>query len=204
MPTALRHRARRRPDYAMIASFIAPGSRVLDLGCGDGQLLVELSQQKGCQVRGIEINARFVAEAIHNGIPVYNGDMLEGMGHYRDHSFDVVVLSQTLQQTLDPQAVLREMLRIGERAIVSFPNFGLFKTRLQLLFSGRMPRHEFLPYTWYETPNVHLCTVKDFYDLCSDMDLEVTREVFLSPSGKRLPHRLANLFAGLAIFELQS
>ena len=137
-----RPRQRRRPDHELIATFIPAGSRVLDLGCGDGQLLSDLVAHKNCVVRGIEINEQYVREAIHNGVPVYHGDMLEGMGFYRDGSFDVVVLSQTLQQTLYPQQVMKEMLRVGNSAVVSFPNFGLLKTRLQLLFSGRMTRHE--------------------------------------------------------------
>ncbi|MHB9034989.1 MAG: methionine biosynthesis protein MetW [Anaerolineae bacterium] len=195
-------RFRRRPDYELIASFIPNGSRVLDLGCGDGQLLRELAAQRQCMVRGIEINDHYVSEAIHNGVPVYHGDMLEGMGFYRSGSFDVVVLSQTLQQTLHPPLVLKEMLRVGSNAIVSFPNFGLLKTRLQLLFTGRMPRHEFLPYTWYETPNVHLCTITDFRELCAQEQLLIKREVFLSPSGKRLQAWNAYWLAGLAIFEL--
>jgi methionine biosynthesis protein MetW len=197
------YRPRRRPDYDLIASFIPSGSRVLDLGCGDGQLLSELAVQKGCTVRGIEINEQSVAEAIHNGIAVYHGDMLEGMGFYRDGSFDVVVLSQTLQQTLNPPRVLKEMLRVGDSAIVSFPNFGLLKTRLQLLLSGRMPRHDFLPYTWYETPNVHLCTITDFRELAGIENLTIRREVFLTPGGKRVRAWNANWAAGLAIFELE-
>jgi len=197
-----RPRQRRRPDHELIASFIPAGSRVLDLGCGDGELLSILEHSKNCDIRGIEINELYVREAIHNGVPVYHGDMLEGMSFYRDGSFDVVVLSQTLQQTLDPKRVLSEMLRVGSNAIVSFPNFGLLKTRLQLLFSGRMPRHEFLPYTWYETPNVHLCTITDFRELCSKENLIIKNEVFLSPRGNRLRAWNANWLAGLAIFEL--
>ncbi|MCE5260023.1 MAG: methionine biosynthesis protein MetW [Chloroflexi bacterium] len=195
-------RQRRRPDHELIAAFVPEGSRVLDLGCGDGQLLSDLAAHKNCVIRGIEINELYVREAIHNGVPVYHGDMLEGMGFYRDGSFDVVVLSQTLQQTLHPQQVLKEMLRVGDNAIISFPNFGLLKTRLQLLLSGKMPRHEFLPYTWYDTPNVHLCTITDFRELCMMDDLLIRHEVFLSPQGTRLHAWVANWLAGLAIFEV--
>jgi len=202
MSTQTHRRPRRRPDYDLIASFIPEGSRVLDLGCGDGQLLEILAQRKKCLVRGIEIDEGHVSEAIRHGVPVFHGDMLEGMGYYRDGSFDVVVLSQTLQQTLNPPQVLREMLRVGHNAIVSFPNFGLLKTRLQLLFSGRMPRHEYLPYTWYETPNVHLCTITYFKQLCTQEHLRIQREIYLAPRGQRLPAVLANSLAGLAIFEL--
>jgi methionine biosynthesis protein MetW len=197
-----RQRYIRRPDYELIASLVPDGSRVLDLGCGDGQLLIELAANKNCKVRGIEINEQNVSEAIHRGVPVYHGDMIEGMGFYREGSFDMVVLSQTLQQTLSPPLVLREMLRVGSSAIVSFPNFGLLQTRMQLLLTGRMPRHELLPYTWYATPNVHLCTVTDFRELCASDGLYIQREIFLAPSGRRVGARSANWRAGLAIFQL--
>lgn len=200
--TIPRQRSKRRPDIELIASLVPDGSRVLDLGCGDGQLLMDLAANKGCVVRGIEINEQNVSEAIHHGVPVFHGDMVEGMGFYREGSFDVVVLSQTLQQTLNPPFVLKEMLRVGRSAIVSFPNFGLLHTRLQLLLTGRMPRHELLPYTWYATPNVHLCTVTDFRELCVGEGLVIQREIFLSPNGCRLGAWSANWRAGLAIFEL--
>lgn len=197
-----RQRLKRRPDIELIASLVPDGSRILDLGCGDGQLLMDLAANKRCMVRGIEINEQMVTKAIHHGVPVFHGDMMEGMGFYREGSFDVVVLSQTLQQTLHPPLVLNEMLRVGKSAIVSFPNFGLLHTRLQLLFSGRMPRHELLPYTWYATPNVHLCTVTDFRELCASEGLTIQRETFLSPGGRHVNPWSANWRAGLAIFEL--
>ncbi|NLE45531.1 MAG: methionine biosynthesis protein MetW, partial [Chloroflexi bacterium] len=197
-----RQETKRRPDHQLIESFIPDGSRVLDLGCGDGLLIADLAANKGCQVRGIEINEEAVLKCVGRGMPVYHGDMMEGMAFYRDGSFDVVVLSQTLQQTVDPPGVIDEMLRVGRRAIISFPNFGYWRTRLQLLLSGRMPRHELLPYAWYDTPNVHLCTVADFRELCDERHLTRIREVFLLPAGRPI-RTLPNWRAGLAIFEVE-
>ena len=170
-------RRRRRLDYELIESMIPAGSRVLDLGCGDGQLLADLARNKGCQGRGIEIDEQAVLACIQRGVAVYHGDMVEGMAYYHDQSFDVVILSQTLQQASDPALVMQEMLRVGERAIISFPNFGYWRVRLQLLLNGRMPETDQLPYSWYNTPNVHLCTVADFRALCDQLGLEQSREI---------------------------
>jgi methionine biosynthesis protein MetW len=129
--------------------------------------------------------------------------MMEGMAMYHDRTFDVVVLSQTLQQTADPVGVIREMLRVGETAIISFPNFGHWRVRLQLLLSGRMPRNPLLPYTWYNTPNVHLCTVADFRELCAREGLEAMSEILLMPPDRRIGSFLGNWRAGQAIFQLR-
>jgi len=196
-------RTKRRPDYDLIEGLVPQGSRVLDLGCGDGRLLEQLENNKGCRGYGIEINDQMVSECLARGVAVYHGDMVEGMGHFGDGVFDVVILSQTLQQTAAPLVVIREMLRVGRSAIISFPNFGYWRTRLQLLLSGRMPRHDLLPYTWYETPNVHLCTVADFCDLCDQQDLRRVVQIFLAPPDRRISRFLANWRAGLAIFEVE-
>ena len=194
---------KRRLDYELIEGMVPGGSRVLDLGCGDGQLLEALSTRKKCQGYGIEIDDHLVTACLRRGVAVYHGDMLEGIEHMGDGSFDLVILSQTLQQSADPLRVVREMLRVGTSAIISFPNFGYWRTRLQLFLRGHMPRHELLPYTWYNTPNVHLCTVADFRDLCADEGLIRVTEVFLTPPDKRIGSVLANWRAGLAIFEVR-
>ncbi len=193
---------KRRLDYALISELVPYGSRVLDLGCGDGQLLWDLRTNRNCDVRGIEIDETHVRNCILRGLPVYHGDMLEGLQHYRNKSFDLVILSQTLQQTADPVRVIHGMLRVGKRAIISFPNFGWWRTRLQLLFTGHMPRHRLLPYEWYNTPNVHLCTISDFATLCRQEGLEVLHEIFIAPPDRRIGPFLANWRAGLAILEL--
>jgi methionine biosynthesis protein MetW len=194
---------RPRLDYTLIGALVPAGARVLDLGCGDGQLLADLIQQKGCEGRGIEIDERAVVDCVRRGVPVYHGDMLEGMSFYDAHSFDVVILSQTLQQTRDPVRVIDEMLRVGETAIISFPNFGHWSVRLQLLFNGRMPCNDMLPYQWYNTPNVHLCTVADFDQLCEEQDLERAHEIFLAPHSRRISPLWANWRAGLAIVQIK-
>ncbi len=192
-----------RVDYALIESMVPARSRVLDLGCGDGELLEQLSVRKQCKGYGIEINDHLVTACLRRGVAVYHGDMLEGIEHLGDGSFDVVILSQTLQQSADPLRVVREMLRVGSSAIISFPNFGFWKTRLQLLLRGRMPRHDLLPYTWYNTPNVHLCTVADFRDLCEDEGLVRVNEVFLIHPHRKIGNLLADWRAGLAIFQVR-
>jgi len=191
-----------RLDYELIESLVADGAKVLDLGCGDGHLLADLIEYKGCQGRGIEIDEEATLQCIQRGVPVYHGDMLEGMSFYRDGQFDVVILSQTLQQTMDPPKVIHEMLRVGRRAIISFPNFGHWLVRWQLLVSGRMPHNRLLPYHWYNTPNVHFCTVKDFREFCERQKLG-REEIFLSARYQRLSALLANWRAGIAIFQIE-
>ncbi|HUT19459.1 MAG TPA: methionine biosynthesis protein MetW [Anaerolineae bacterium] len=197
-----RQETKRRLDYALIQALVPHSSRVLDLGCGDGQLLAELAANKGCEGRGIEINDQAVLACIQRGVAVYHGDMLEGMRYYRDDSFDVVILSQTLQQASDPVRVIVEMLRVGDTAIISFPNFGYWEVRLQLLLRGRMPKNDLLPYEWYDTPNVHLCTVTDFRELCEAQGLRRMREIFLVPPSRQIGALGANWRAGLAIFQI--
>jgi len=194
---------RRRVDYELIEEMIAPGSRVLDLGCGDGALLQELVEQKNVVGRGVEINDQRVLECVDRGLAVFHGDLIVWLSYYGDQSFDTVILSQTLQQTLDPRKVLREMLRVGKRAIISFPNFGHWSIRLQLVFTGRMPRTRHLPHQWYDTPNVHLLTVRDFREFADKEGTRILREVFLNLGGQRMIPLLENWRASTAIFLLE-
>jgi methionine biosynthesis protein MetW len=192
-----------RLDYELIESLVPEGAKVLDLGCGDGQLLADLIELKGCEGRGVEVDEEAARECIGRGVPVFHGDMIEGMSFYRDSHFDVVILSQTLQQTMDPPKVIHEMLRVGRRAIISFPNFGHWSVRLQLLVGGRMPHNRMLPYHWYNTPNVHLCTVKDFREFCDRQELKRVAEVFLSAGYRPISGLVANWRAGIAIFQIE-
>lgn len=194
---------RSRLDYQLIKALVPKGASVLDLGCGDGRLLADLQEHKDCQGRGIDIDERAALACIRRGVAVYHGDMLEGMGFFRDDSFDVVILSQTLQQTTEPVHVIQEMLRVGDTAIISFPNFAYWRVRLQLLLTGRMPKNDLLPYDWFDTPNVHLCTVTDFRELCEREGLVRKRQIFLAPPSRQIGPFLANWRAGVAIFQVR-
>src|ERR671911_1991455 len=162
-----------RVDLLVVAQMIEPGARVLDVGCGDGELLRLLSETRGADGRGIELSREGVNECVAKGLAVVQGDADTDLSDYPDDAFDYVILSQTLQATRQPRAVLEHMLRIGRRAIVSFPNFGHWRIRLQILFGGHMPRTDNLPAAWYETPNIHFCTIKDFRDLCNEIGAHI-------------------------------
>jgi methionine biosynthesis protein MetW len=191
-----------RSDYAIISELIEPGTKVLDLGCGDGELLEWLAQHKGVEARGIEINSAKVQRAIARGVSVYQGDIDEGLTDYPDGTFDYVILSQTLQETRRPLKVLREMLRVGRRAIVAFPNFGHWKVRLVHLFSGRAPKTRLFPYEWYDSPNIHFLTVLDFEDLARQEDWKIERRIFLA--GRHTGRLLPNLMAEIAVYLIRS
>lgn len=162
-----------RPDFAIIADWIEPGSRVLDLGCGDGSLLSYLSFNKNVNGYGIEIDDNDITRCIHAGINVIHMDLNAGLSEFDDDSFDNVVLSLTLQAIRHPELLLKEMLRVGSEGIVTFPNFGNWRARLQLAFGGKMPVTRTLPNEWYNTPNIHLCTIKDFEQLCASLGFEI-------------------------------
>ena len=194
-----------RGDLQIVTDFVDRGSRVLDIGCGDGTLLAHLSQAKQVEGRGIEISQAGVNQSVRNGLSVVQGDAEHDLAFYPDNSFDYVVLSRTLQAVRDPRGVLLELVRIGRRAIVSFPNFGYWRIRTQLLLKGRMPKTELLDDPWYATNNIHLCTIADFITLCPQLGIEVERAIVLSRGGKRLRSgaRLANLSGEQAIFLLR-
>ena len=194
-----------RADLALIYELIPPGSRVLDLGCGDGELLHQLILQKGVQGYGVEIDEQAIYSCIEKGVPVLHSDIDEGMSDYPDRAFDYVILSQTLQEVRHPLTTLREMLRVGRTGLISLINFGYWKVRAQLFFTGKMPRTRTLPYQWYDTHNIHLATIRDFRNLCASERISISRRIFLSPSRRRsvLARLSANLFADLAIFILQ-
>lgn len=194
-----------RLDLALVADMVPAGARVLDVGCGDGALLHHLTQAKGVDGRGIEISQRGVNACVAHGLSVVQGDADTDLVNYPDDAFDFVVLSQTLQATHRPHRVIAELLRISRRAIVSFPNFGYWRVRWKLLVSGRMPLTDLLDCPWYETPNIHLCTMRDFVLLCEEMRIEIER--CLSVTGGRArassaAHWPANLLGEQAIFLL--
>lgn len=191
--------SRLRPDLAIIAEHVAPGSRVLDVGCGDGTLLAALRDARGCDARGMEIDAANVAHCVGLGLSVIQGDADSDLAIYPDASFDYAILSQTLQTTHRPDLALDHLLRIGRKAFVSFPNFAHWRVRLSLLFGGRMPVTRLLPVAWYETPNIHHLTVADFRDHVAARGIRVEQSWFLS-GDKLCSPQAANFRAEHAVF----
>jgi methionine biosynthesis protein MetW len=193
-----------RSDQKLIADLVPEGARVLDLGCGDGALLERLRDQRGAFVRGVEIDIDDVARCVARGLSVIQADLDEGLPAFADDSFDVVVLSQTMQVVRRPKIVLSEMLRVGRRGVVSFPNFASWRNRSFLGLRGRMPVSPAIPYTWYDTPNIHHTTVKDFRDFCLENGAVVESELALAESGDGGPGRVVtfwpNLMADSAVF----
>ena len=191
-----------RPDLAIIARNVAPGSRVLDVGCGDGALMAALRDSKQVDARGLELDPANVAAAVGRGLSVVQGDADIDLADYPDQSFDYAILSQTLQTTMRPHVVLDHLLRIGRRAFVSFPNFAHWRVRVSLLWGGRMPVTRLLPLAWYETPNIHHVTIDDFRAFVREQGLTVEGAWFLSDGHPARPAG-ANFFAEHAVFLLR-
>lgn len=186
-----------RPDFAAIAQCIPRAAHVLDLGCGDGTLLKYLQQSRGVTGYGVEIDDGNVLACVNNGVNVIQGDLEHGLAEFADGSFDFVVLSQTLQAMRNTERIVREMLRVGRAGIVTFPNFGHWKNRLQIL-RGRMPVSDKLPFEWFDTPNIHLCTIADFERFCEERGIRIVSRAVLS--GGRPVQRLPNLLGELAVY----
>jgi methionine biosynthesis protein MetW len=190
-----------RWDHLFIVDVVSEGARVLDLGCGRGTLLKMLKERKGVRGTGIEIVEEKVYEAVTKGVTVYHGDFNEGLSYYPDNSFDYVVLSQTLQEAHETVTVLREALRVGRYVVASFPNFGHWKSRLQLLVTGRAPVTGSLPYQWYDTPNIHSLTIKDFAEFTRDQGIDIVRRFYVGDRGRL--RFWPNLRAAYGVFVLE-
>jgi len=189
-----------RPDFSTIAGWIAPGARILDLGCGDGSLLAHLRESRGASGYGIEIDDAGVLASIGNGVNVIQSDLESGLAGFDDRSFDSVILSQTLQAMRRIESIVAEMLRVGREAIVSFPNFGHWSHRVHVV-RGRMPVSTSLPFQWYNTPNIHLCTVADFDAFCAERRFRVDERVVLHAA--RRVYFMPNFFGSLAIYRFR-
>ncbi|MBT4645983.1 MAG: methionine biosynthesis protein MetW [Pelagibacteraceae bacterium] len=195
-----------RKDWDLIESLISAKSRILDVGCGEGDLIQQFKENLKANVHGIEKSQDLAIKGIARGLNITHGDAEKDLFQYANQSFDYVILSQTLQAMMDPKKILIELLRVGSKAIVSFPNFGHWKIRLQLLLWGKMPITEGLPYSWYDTPNIHFFTLKDFENLCNEMNIVIEKSIGLTNKGKQfsingsiLP---ANIITHEAIFLL--
>jgi len=198
-----------RVDLKLVADMVEPGSRALDVGCGDGALLDYLNREKQVDGRGIELSSDGVNACVSSGLSVIQGDADQDLDDYPNQSFDFAILGQTLQATHEPHNVLKNLVRIGKYAIVSFPNFGYWRVRTSLMFLGKMPQTEILSYNWYDTPNIHFCTIKDFVVLCQTLDIKIENGIALDRLGKTKKIETAgmsfsNLFGEQAIFLLKS
>jgi methionine biosynthesis protein MetW len=193
-----------RPDLAIIADLVTPGARVLDLGCGDGELLAFLKEHKRANGYGLEIDPRMITTCVERGVNVIEQDLDEGLANFASSSFDLVVMTETLQAVRYPADLLEEMLRIGRECIVTFPNFGHWQCRLYLASRGRMPIARHLPHHWFDTPNIHLCTFEDFERLCRERHVVIRNRFVVDERyrGRALMNALPNLFGTIAFYHL--
>jgi methionine biosynthesis protein MetW len=191
-----------RTDLALIGEWVEPGSHVLDLGCGDGTLLAHLRDNRRVTGYGLEIDDDNIVKCLHTGVCVIQTDLDKGLAEIEHNSFDYVIMTQTLQAVRHPDKLLQEMLRIGRQAIVTFPNFGHWQARLQLFFQGRMPISRALPSEWYDTPNIHLCTLRDFENLCRKQGIEILQRAVVDPRHRTSPvmRLLPNLMGEIALY----
>ena len=193
-----------KKEFKVIADLLPNNTRVLDVGCGDGSLMSLLNEEKHIEVRGLELNQENVQECIHKGLPVIQGNAETELHQFPDKSFDYVVLSQTLQAFYEPEKVLRNLLRIGKSVVISIPNFGFWKVRIKLLFFGEMPVTKTLPNTWYNTPNLHMCTIKDLFNFCDEKKIIIKKAVGVNENKtsiiKKSNLEIKNLFSKVGIF----
>ncbi len=193
-----------RIDLRIVDQWVKPGTKVLDLGCGDGTLLKMLAEQKNVRGYGLEISAEKILACVGKGVNVIEQNLDEGLGNFDNDSFDTVIMSQTLQTMRHPAEVLTEMARVGRECLVTIPNFGHWRARLHLMFRGRMPVSDLLPYEWYNTPNIHFCTFLDFEILCRDIGLKVVDKAVVAekPAGRLLHSVNPNLFGEIGVFRV--
>jgi len=193
-----------KKEYKIISELIENESKTLDVGCGDGELIKYLLERKTKSIRGLEISKESVQNCLSKGLPVIEGNAENDLIQFPDHSFDYVILSQTLQAFLSPEKVISELLRVGKNAIVTIPNFGHWKVRLELLLKGTMPVTENLPYDWHNTPNLHMCTIKDFFNFCEKRNIEIFKSLALNKETitdiNRSNLKYKNLISELGIF----
>ncbi len=190
-------------NYSIITDIIEQNSKVLDLGCGEGTLLKMLYEQKSCTGVGIEIDQRNAIKSIEKGLSIIQGDLLEWLKNFSDNEYDYVILNQTLQSTEKPDKVIEEMIRVGKKAVVSFPNFGYWRVRFYLFFKGKMPKSNILPFEWFDTPNIHLLTVRDFFEFCQKRNIKILDSVYMKRAKafkNFFTNTMTNLFTEEAIF----
>lgn len=193
-----------RFDLQLIPQWISKQARVLDLGCGDGSLLQKLARENGCDGLGIEIDPNSITDCIARGIPVVEQDLNKGLSNFQDNSFDIVVMAHALQTLRSPHLVIDEMLRVGKECIVTFPNFAHWSCRIHLIQNGRMPVSRFMPFQWYNTPNIHFCTIKDFEDLCREKQVRVLDRAYVGHDSSEtwLGQLMPNLFGVTAVYHI--